>query len=388
MRLSRRRAATLGVMGATLAGIGLAQAAEPVKIGLILPYSGPFAEYGQQIENGVKLALQQAAGGRRIELVRRDSTGPAPDIVKRLVQELVVRDQVDLLAGFGFTPNALAAAPIASAAKKPMVILNAASSVITTKSPYIVRFSFTLSQVSQPLGGWAAKNGVKSVYTLVSDYAPGHDAETAFKKGFGDAGGAVVGGVRVPLKNPEFSAFIQKIKDVKPDAVFAFVPSGEQGAALVKTWHDYGLNAAGIRLLATGDLTDDGMIETLGDGAIGMITSHHYSYAHQSPANAAFTAAYTAAYPGIRANFMAVAGYDGMRAILAAIQDQPGALDPDRTIARLAATRLESPRGPIQIDPATRDIIQTVYIRRVERVNGKLVNVEFDQFDQVKDPGK
>ena len=383
-----------GLAGAAFAAtltVGVAQAADPIKIGVILPYSGPFADYGRQIENGMKLALAQQGDtieGRKIELIRRDSTGPAPDIVKRLAQELVVRDKVDLLAGFGFTPNALVGAAISAEAKKPMVVMNAATSIITTKSPYLVRFSFTTQQMNQPMGTWAAKNGVKTAYTLVSDYGPGHDAEAGFTKAFTAGGGKVVGDVRVPLKSPDFSAYVQKIKDVKPEAVFVFLPAGEQAGAFVKTFQDQGLPTAGIKLLAAGDLTDDGLIETLGDAAIGMITSQHYSYAHPSDTNKAYVAAYEKAYPDIRPNFMSVAGYDGMNAIIAAIKAQGGKIDPDKTTELLKNTKMESPRGPIMIDPETRDIVQNMYIRRVERVGGKLVNVEFDTFPMVKDPGK
>jgi len=381
----------VGALAGALLVATAAQAADPVKIGLILPFSGPFADYGRQIDNGIQLYLKQngdTVAGRKIELIRKDSTGPAPDIVKRLAQELVVRDKVELLAGFGFTPNAFVGAQIATDAKKPMVVMNAATSSITTKSPYVVRFSFTQAQINEPFGAWAARTGVQSVYTIVSDYGPGHDAEAAFKKGFTAAGGKVAGEVRVPLKSPEFSAYIQKVKDTKPEAVFVFLPAGEQGNAFVKTWREYGLPQAGVKLLAAGDLTDDGLIESLGDAALGLITSFHYSYAHDSAANKAYTAAYEQAFPQVRPNFMSVAGYDGMAAIAAAIKAQDGKVDPDKTVELLKNTKLESPRGPIAIDPETRDIVQTVYIRKVERVGGKLVNVEFDKIEQVKDPGK
>jgi len=363
-----------------------------VKIGVVAEFSGPFADYGAQILGGMKTYLKQNGdvfGGKKIEIVTRDTTGPAPDIAKRLAQELVTRDQVDILAGFGLTPNALAVAPVSAEAKKPMVIMNAATSVITTRSPYIVRVSHTLPQDTQPIAQWAAKNGVKRAFTLVSDFGPGIDAETTFVKSFKAAGGEIVDSVRTPLQNPDFAPFLQRLKDAKPEAVFVFLPPGGQTIAFIKGYEERGLKQAGIRIIATGDLTDDGVLQAMGEPTLGLITSFHYSAAHDSPENKAFLKAYAEVNgTRLRPNFMACAGYDGMAAIAEALKKTQGSTDPDQFLAALKGMKLMSPRGPIMIDPETRDIVQTVYIRRVEKVDGLLYNIEFDKFPDVKDPGK
>ena len=376
---------------ATLASLG-ANAQEPLKIGLVGPYSGPQATYGPQMEAGMKAWLKihgDTIAGRKVVILPRDNAGPNPENAKRLSQELVTRDKVDFLAGYGFTPDAMAAAPIATEAKVPMVVMNAASSVVTTKSPYIVRLSMTLPQVSAPMGTWAAKNGIKKVYTLVSDYAPGIDSEGAFKKAFEAGGGQVVDSVRVPLRNPEFAPYVQRIKDAKPDAVFMFVPAGEQSIAFMKAFEERGLSKAGIKVIATGDLTDDEVLNTMGDAVLGVITSHHYSAAHDSPENKAFLAAWKSVAGNLpRANFFAVGGYDGMAAIAEVVKKLGGKIDGDKAMEAFKGLKLASPRGPISIDPATRDIVQTVYIRRVEKKGNDYWNVEFDKFPDVKDPGK
>ncbi len=310
-------------------------------------------------------------------------------MAKRLAQELVTRENVDILVGFGLTPNALAVAPVASEAKKAMVIMNAATSIITTKSPYIVRVSMTLPQVTVPMAVWAARNGVKKVYTVVADYGPGLDAEKAFSEAFKAAGGEVVGSVHTPLQNPDFAPFIQRVKDAKPEAVFLFLPAGEQGIAFMKGYAERGLKEAGIRLLATGDITDDGVLQAMGEPTLGLITSFHYSAAHESAENKAFLKAYAEANGDkLRPNFMAVAGYDGMAAIYAALQKTGGSADGEKLVAAMKGLKLMSPRGPISIDPETRDIVQTVYIRKVEKTPNGLYNIEFDKFPDQKDPGK
>lgn len=368
-----------------------AAAVEPIKIGVLAGFSGPFADYGKNIEHGMRAYLKQhgdSYGGRKVELVLRDTTGPAPDVAKRLAQELITRDKVDFLAGFDFTPNAMAVAPLATEAKKPMIVMNAASSVVTTKSPYIARFSFTLPQVTAPLAGWAAKNGIKKVYSLVADYAPGIDAETAFKKAFGAAGGEVVDAVRVPLKNPDYAPFLQRVKDAKPEAVFIFLPAGEPGIAFMKAFAERGLAKAGIKLIATGDLTDDSVLAAMGDPTLGVITTHHYSAAHDSPEAKAFAKVFGEVSGGKRPNFMAVGGYDGMAAMAEVMKQLNGAVDGDKAMGILKGMKLASPRGPIQIDPETRDIVQTVYVRNVQKVGSELFNVETENFEAVKDPGK
>src|SRR6202163_1855551 len=363
-----------------------------VKIGVIAEFSGPFADYGSQILGGMKTYLAQNGdvfGGKRIEIVVKDTTGAAPDIAKRLAQELITRDQVDILAGFGLTPNALAVAPVSAEAKKPMVIMNAATSVITTRSPYIVRVSHTLPQDTQPIAQWAAKNGIKRAFTLVSDFGPGVDSEGAFVKAFKAAGGEIADSVRTPLLNPDFAPFLQRIKDNKPEAVFVFLPPGSQTIAFIKGFEERGLTQAGIKLIATGDLTDDGVLQAMGEPTLGLLTSFPYSAAHDSPENKAFIKAYVATHSTkLRPNFMACAGYDGMAAIAEALKKTGGSVDPDKFVAALKGMRLMSPRGPITIDSDTRDIVQTVYIRRVERVDGLLYNIEFDKYPDVKDPLK
>jgi branched-chain amino acid transport system substrate-binding protein len=381
----------LGLATAALLSAG-AWAAEPVKIGLVLPMSGPFAAYGKQIEHGVKLYLATQGdtfGGRKVELiVKDDSPGTAGDVSKRLAQELVVKDKVDILAGFGLTPSAFAVAPVATEAKKPMVVMNAATSAITTKSNYLVRTSMTLPQNTAPIASWAAKNGIKTVFTLVADFGPGQDAETQFKKTFTAAGGKIVGDVRAPVSNPDYGPFLQKIKDVKPDAVFLFLPPGAGTIAFMKGFAERGLAESGIKLIATGDLPDEEIIDAIGEPALGLITSFHYAEAHKSAENAAYTAAYAKAYPKDRPNFMSVGGYDGMHLIAEVLKKTGGSTDADKFIEAAKGMKWMSPRGPVSIDAATRDIVQTIYIRKVERVGGKLQNIEFDQVVDFKDPGK
>ena len=365
---------------------------EPVKVGVIVPMSGPFASIGGEITAGIRTYMKQhgdTVAGRKIEIVVKDTTGPSPEIAKRLAQELVVQEKVAFLAGFGLTPEALAVAPIATEAKTPMVIMNAATSVITTKSPYIARVSFTLPQVAGPMATWAAKNGIREVYTLVSDYGPGIDAETEFKKTFGGAGGKIAGSVRVPLQNPDFAPYVQRIKDANPQAVFVFVPAGQQGTAFMKTFAERAVAQAGVKIIATGDLTEDHQLDAIGDAALGVITTHHYSEAHPSPENKAFRKAFRDANgDAMRPNFMAVGGYDGMAAIYEVVRKLKGPIDADKAMDVLKGLKLASPRGSLVIDPDTREPVQTVYVRRVEKVDGRLYNVEFDQFPNVKDPGK
>ena len=388
MNMTRRlvclaAAATLG---------GAACAADPVKIGLVLPMSGPFAAYGKQIEHGVKLYLATKGdtfAGRKVELiVKDDSPGTAGDVSKRLAQELVVKDKVDILAGFGLTPSAFAVAPVATEAKKPMVVMNAATSSVTTKSNYLVRASMTLPQNTAPIASWAAKNKIKNVFTLVADFGPGHDAEGQFKKTFMAAGGQIVGEVRAPVRNPDFAPYLQRIKDSKPDAVFLFLPPGAETIAFMKGFTERGLAQAGIKLIATGDLPDEDILDAIGDAALGLVTSFHYSEAHNSPENKAYTEAYYKAYPKDRPNFMSVGGYDGMHLIAEVLKKTNGSTDGDKFVEAAKGLSWISPRGPVRIDPVTRDIVQTIYIRKVERVGGKLQNVEFDQVVDFRDPGK
>jgi branched-chain amino acid transport system substrate-binding protein len=374
-----------------LAAGGAARAQETIKIGLLLTYSGAFADNARQIDNGVQLYIKQhgdTVAGKKIEIIKRDTTGAAPDVAKRLAQELVTRDKVAFLAGFVLTPNALAVADVATEAKVPMVVMNAATSIITTKSPYVARVSFTLPQVTVPLAQWAARNGIAQVYMMTSDYGPGRDAAAAFEKSFTAAGGGIVGAVAMPLQSPDFAAYVQRLNDLHPQAVFLFVPAGQQPIALMKTLAEQGLTGSGLKILATGDVTDDAVLQGMGDAALNIISAHHYSYAHSSPTNKAYVEAYAAAFGDLRPNFMSVGGYDGMAAIYRVIEELKGEIDGAKAVAALQGMRIDSPRGAIEIDAATRDIVQTVYIRRVEKIDRTLVNVEFDKVENVRDSGK
>jgi branched-chain amino acid transport system substrate-binding protein len=359
------------------------------KIGLLLPMTGPFASTGRQIENGVRLYMVQfgtKVAGRDIEIILKDDTG-VPDVTKRLAQELIVTDKVDVLAGFGLTPLALATAPIATQSKTPMVVMAAATSIITEASPYIVRTSMTIPQVTVGVADWAPKNNIKTVVTLVTDYGPGIDAERTFRDRFTFNGGRILAELRVPLRNPDYAPFLQKVRDLKPDALFVFVPAGA-GTALLKQYAERGLDKAGIKLIGEGSVVDDEILNEMGDVALGMVTSHPYSASHNSPANKKFTEAYLKQSKGIRPNFFGVAAYDGMRVIYDAIKTTKGKGDGQALIDGMKGQIFESPRGPIFIDAQTRDIVQNVYIRRVERVNGQLYNTEFDVIKDVKDPAK
>jgi branched-chain amino acid transport system substrate-binding protein len=369
-------------------GLGLAQD-NKFKIGLILPMTGPFASTGKQIEAATRLYMAQngdTVAGKKVELIIKDDTG-TPDVTKRIAQELVVNEKVNVLAGFGLTPLALATAPIATQSKTPLVVMAAATSSITEASPYIVRTSFTLPQVAVGIADWAPKNGIRKVVTLVTDYGPGIDAEKFFKERLQFNGGQVVESLRVPLRNPDFAPFLQKVRDAKPDALFAFVPSGA-GAALMKQFAERGLDKAGIKLIGTGDVTDDDILNSMGDVAVGVVTSHHYSAAHNSPANRKFVEAFTKANNNLRPNFMAVGGYDGMRLIYEALKKTKGAGGGDALLQAMKGQIFESPRGPMFIDAQTRDVVHNVYIRKVEKKDGQLYNVEFDVIKDVKDPGK
>jgi len=394
MMMNKRNALatlTLACLGAF--GALSAQAAdEPLRIGLIATYSGPYADYGRQFDAGVALYLKEHGGkiaGRPVEVIKKDTAGPAPDAAKRIAQELVVRDKVSVLTGLDFSPNAYAVAAIATQAKIPTLVMNAASSAITGSSPYVARLSFTVQQVTDPMARWMVKQGVKEAYTVVADYASGTDAETAFKKAFTAQGGKVVGEVRTPMNNPDFSAYVQRIKDAKPQAVFFFFPSGVMPPAFLKVWKERGMEQAGIKLYATGEATDDSYLDATGDVALGLVTSHHYSFAHPSPKNQKFVKDFAADNGAkLRPSYFAVTAYDAMAAIDLTLQKTKGDASGDKFMDALRGLRFESPRGPIEVDPLTRDIVQTVYIRKTERVNGQLVNVEFDKFDRVKDPAK
>jgi branched-chain amino acid transport system substrate-binding protein len=368
--------------------------AQTIKIGFMSTFSGPGAAQGDQLDKGAKLYLKLNSGklprGVKIDLISRDDTGANPDVAKRIAQELIVRDKVQLLTGFVWTPNAAAIAPLTAEAKVPYISMNAAGVNIVTLSPYMARVSFTLWQSCYPLGQWAAKK-FKRAYTAVSDFAPGHESEEAFTKGFKEGRGEIVDAVRIPLANPDFVPYMQRIKDAKPDVLFAFNPAGKQATAMIKAYADLDLAKAGIKYIGSGDITTDEELQGMGDVAIGVITVHHYSAAADRPANKAFVAAYKKEF-GAKLNpgFMAVGAWDAMDVIFNVIRAQNGKLDPDKTMDLIKRYKNpNSPRGPIAIDPDTRDIIQNEYLREVRKVGGQLANVEIETLaTQLKDPWK
>lgn len=368
-----------------------ARAQGTIKIGVIMPYSGALADTAKQMDAGLRLYMQRhgdTVAGKKIEIIRRDTGGIAPDVAKRLAQELVVRERVDILTGFVLTPNALAAADVSAEAKKPMVVMNAATSIVTTKSPYIVRVSMTLPQISSPLGKWARNSGVDSVYTLVLDYGPGHDAEQAFQKSFAAAGGKVVGSVRMPVPTVDFSPFVQRAKDSGAQSLFIFIPAGPQPAAIMKKLTESGFDPKKTKIFASGELTDDSALRSVDDSAVGIITSYHYDHSHKSKLNEEFVKAFRAANKDENPNLFAVGAYDGMHLIYEVLKKNKGDASGDAFIKAAGGMSWESPRGTIAIDPETRDVVQDIYIRRVERVDGRLQNVEFDKVEKVKDPAK
>jgi branched-chain amino acid transport system substrate-binding protein len=361
---------------------------EPLRIGLIVPLTGGQASTGKQLANAVRLYMNEngdSVAGRKIDVIVRDD-GAVPENTKRIAQELIVNDKVGVIAGFGITPAALAAAPLATQARIPEIVMLAGASIVTERSPYIVRTSFTLAQSSVIIGDWAAKNGIRKVATLTTDYAPGNDALEFFKTRFLAGGGQIVDEVKVPLVNPDFAPFLQRIKDAKPDAAFVFVPGG-QGGNFMKQFSERGLDKAGVRIIGPGDVMDDDLLNNMGDAALGAVTAHMYSAAHPTPKNKSFVAAYEKSF-GARPGFVAVGGYDGMHLIYQALEKTGGKSDGDALVNAMKGLSWESPRGPVSIDPDTRDIVQNIYIRKVEKVNGQLYNVEFATFEAVKDPGK
>jgi branched-chain amino acid transport system substrate-binding protein len=380
-------AAALAAVGLSVADSGFAQ--DTVKIGFILPMTGQQQSTGKQESAGIKLYMAQhgdTVAGKKVELIIRDDSA-VPDNTKRIAQELIVNDKVAFVAGFGVTPAALAVAPLSAESKTPEIVTAAGTSIITERSPYIARTSFTLAQSAVPMADWAADNGIKKVVTMISDYGPGIDAEKAFTAEFKKKGGDVVEAIRFPLANPDFAPFLQRAADQKPDAIFVFVPSG-QGGTFVKQFVERGLGKAGIKIIGPGDTMDDDLLNGMGDTVIGTVTAHMYSADHDSAINKAFVAAFEKANGGMRPNFMAVSAYDGMHLIYEALNKTGGKTDGDSLISAMKGMAWESPRGPISIDPQTRDIIQNIYIRKVEKKNGRLYNVEFATFSAVKDPVK
>jgi branched-chain amino acid transport system substrate-binding protein len=382
---------TLLGFAAALVVASAAHAQGTIKIGLIEPYSGQFADAATQQDNAIKLFMKQngdTVAGKKIEIIRKDVGGINPPVAKRLAQELVTRDNVDLLAGFVLTPNAMAAGDVSAEAKKFMVVMNAATAIITTKSPFMARTSLTIPQLNEAFGQWAAtKGGVKNAYTMVSDYGPGHDAEQAFQRGFKEGGGTIVGAVRMAVANPDFSAYVQKAKDLNPQGIFVFIPGGAQPGALGKAFAERGIDPQKTKVMGQLEITDEHALKAMGDASIGMITSGHYDYTHKSKMNEDFVKAYNAEFKR-NPDFFSVGAWDGMHLIYAALKKTNGNTDGQALIDAAKGMSWESPRGPISIDPETRDIVQTVYVRKVEKVGGALVNVEIDKIANVKDPVK
>ena len=368
-----------------------ASAQGTVKVGLINVLSGQFADAGAQLDNGVKTYMKQhgdTVAGKKIEIIRKDVGGVAPDVAKRLAQELIVRDKVDILAGFLLTPNALAAGDVSAEAKKFMVVMNAATSIITNKSPYMIRTSVTLPQVAETFGTWAVqKAGIKKSYTMVTDYGPGHDFEGGFTRAFKEAGGEIVGSVRFPVANPDFSAFVQRAKDLNPESIMIFIPGGAQPAALGKAFAERGVDPNKIKLLGSGETTSEQALKSMGDASLGIITAWHYEYTDKNPKNVAFVKSFNDLNKR-NPDFFSIGGYDGMHVIYESLKKTGGKTDGDSLIAAAKGLKWDSPRGPMSIDPETRDVVQTIYIRKVEKVGGELVNVPFDKVENVKDPVK
>src|SRR5436309_7311383 len=379
------------IVAAALALPVAAQAQQTIKIGVLLTLSGQFADAAAQMDNGIKTYMKQhgdTVAGKKIEIIRKDVGGPAPDVAKRLAQELVVRDKVDMLAGFTLTPNALAVADVSAEAKKFMVVMNAATSIIITKSPYMIRTSVTLPQVMETFGTWAAtKGGIKQSYTIVTDYGPGHDAEAAFQSAFKAAGGTIVGSVRFPVANPDFSAFVQRAKDLAPQSIYIFIPGGAQPAALGKAFAERGVDPSKIKILASGEATAEQALKSMGDASLGIISGWHYDYKSNTKENVEFVKVFNEMH-GRNPDFFSIGGYDGMHAIYEALKKAGGKTDGDSLIAAAKGLKWVSPRGPMSVDPETRDVVQTVYIRKVEKVGGELVNVPFDKIENVKDPSR
>ena len=376
------------VVAALIALAAGAAAAEDVKVGLIGTFSGPFASWGPQFQRGAELYMAEhgdTVGDARIVLLTRDDGGPNPEVGKQLAQELLARDKVAFLAGMTFTPTAMAVAPLATEAKTPLLVWNAAASVITRRSPYIVRTSTTLWQLSPPMARWAIKNGIKEVFVTVSDYAPGHDARDAFKQAFSDAGGKIVGELPIPLQTSDFAPFLQRIKDAKPPAVFVFMPSGAPSIAFLKSWAALGLREAGIRLLGTGE-TDDQELPAIGDAALDVVSTYYYTACLDTPRNKAWTAAFRKKYgDAVIPSFAAVTAYDGMHLVYEVVRKHGARFTGDQAMAVMRGARIDSPRGPLIIDAEERDTIQTVYIRKVARVDGKLCNAVIDSYPDQKD---
>jgi branched-chain amino acid transport system substrate-binding protein len=371
-----------GLLALVAAGAAMAQ---DIKVGAVLSMTGPFNTNGRDVLAGAQLYLQQhgdTVAGKPLKIIVKDDASK-PDVARRLAQELIVNDKVGLLM-VGISPAALSIASLSTEAKIATVVAISGTSVVVERSPYMVRTSFTLGQSSAVIADWAVKNGAKKIVTLVADFAPGAEAETAFKDVATKAGAQVVASLRVPLDNADFAPFLQRARDLNPDTLFAFVPN-HQASPLVKQFLERGMDKSGIRFVATGDLTPDDDLPNMTDAMLGVVTAHHYSAAHDSALNKEFVAAYEKAN-GHRPTFHSVSGYDAMHLIMEALKKTGGNTSGDALVAAMKGMKWESPRGPMSIDPETRDVVHNEYIRKVEKVNGEMYNVEFATIDAVKDP--
>jgi branched-chain amino acid transport system substrate-binding protein len=392
--LSRRSLFVAASFVATLSMLASSQAQErKLTVGVILPLSGTFADQGKHYEDGMKVFQKlhgNKVGNIAVDMVVRDDQGPGSgDLARRLTQELIQRNKAEIILGYSFTPNAMASATLLTEAKTPAIIVNAATSIITEKSPYFSRVSFTLPQIASSLGKWAAQNNIKTAYTIVSDYAPGIDAETWFNKTFEAGGGKIVGSVRTPVAAMEYSPFLQRAMEAKPDAIFAFNPGGDVAIAFMKATKERGVSKSGIKLLVTGDVVDDNLLPAMGDSVEGVISALHYQVELDNPANAKFLKGFREMF-GANAvpSYRTVQGYDGMALIYQALEKTGGKTDADSLMAAIKGAKLDSPRGPVLIDPVTRDVVENIYIRRGEQKDGKWYNAAFATFEAVKDPAK
>lgn len=383
-------AAAMTLLSAVRPGMAQDGAQDGVlKLGLIVPMTGPFATYGQQMDIGTRMYLDEhgdSVAGRRVQITLADDGGVA-DTSKRIAQEMITRQGVEVLAGFGLTPLAMAVGPLSARARVPQLVLVAATSAVTEQSPYIVRLSYTTPQVTSQIAKWVTAQGITRAATLVTDYGPGLDAERTFTADFTAAGGEIVESLRVPLQNPEFAPFLQRVADRAPQALFVFVPTG-LGTPLLRQFVERGLDKAGIQLIADGSTTDDLVLPEMGDAAIGMVTGFHYSASHDSELNRRFVAEYMRRSRGVRPSFIAVAAYDAMHMLYEGLRKTGGDASGPAFTDAVRGMEWESPRGPIGIDPETRDIVQNIYMRRVEKIDGQLWNTEFETYESVRDPGK
>ena len=384
-----RRHALLATAAAMLSASALTAVAQPVKVGIVGPFSGPFAHFGTLFKGGVESYIASQNGklaGKEIELIYRDTGGPNPGGTRALVQELVVKDKVDYIGGFVFTPNAMSVAPVIQQSKTPTVIFNAATSSINEKSDYFIRTSYTLWQVTVPLAQWAVKQNIKRVVTAVTDYGPGIDAENAFKAEFAKQGGTVVESIRMPIATTDFAPFVQRIKATGAQAVYTFLPGGPPNLGFVKAYNENGLANAGIQFMGTAEM-DEFDLQKFGDAAVGLTTSFHYSAAHDSETNRKFVALLKEKAPAAVANYAAVGAWDGMYVIHKMIEATGGQRDGDKAMAAAKSLKWESPRGPVSIDPKTRHITQNVYLRKVEKTPAGLINREVENFGPQRDHG-